>query len=96
MSKRRFSQRHLNLLLAGTASLVGFVSLIITFGSLLFGFWLDARFGTGKTWTVVCIVMSVPVSLVTMLFMALGLVRRIVPQPPQRKSKNEEDSFEAN
>jgi len=92
MPKQNNKRKHLNLLLAGTASLVGFVALFITFGSLLLGFWLDATFDTGKTWTVVCIILSVPVSLVTMLFMALGLVRRIVPQPTQHLEENEEDS----
>jgi hypothetical protein len=94
MSERKTPQRTFNLLLAAAASLIGFVALAITFASLFLGLWLDATFGTGKTWTVVSMILSVPVSLLSMLFMALGLVKRIVPQPPpqQTHQTNKEDS----
>lgn len=70
-----------NLSLAGVAGLAGLVSVIITFVALFAGLWLDSRTQQDGTFTVIALVVSVPVSLFTMLKLVIEMVRRIVPQP---------------
>jgi len=74
-----------NLSLAAVAALAGLASVIITFTGLFFGMWLDAITGREGLFTVLLLILSVPVSLFTMLRVVLSLVGRIIPQPPQRK-----------
>ncbi|MEL6149742.1 MAG: hypothetical protein AAFV33_15765 [Chloroflexota bacterium] len=88
MTEPKLSRRAKNLLLAAVAGLAGFVSVVITFTALLAGLWLDARYDQDSTFTVILMVVSVPVSLVSMLIITLGAVRRIIPQPPRAKSNN--------
>ncbi len=95
MTKPKLSRRVKNLALAAVAALAGFASVTITVLALLAGLWLDARYQREGTFTVILLVASVPLSLVTMLMITLGAVRRIIPQPPQRHKQqhtpNEED-----
>lgn len=84
MTKPKLSRRAKNLALAAVAGLAGFVSVAITFTALLVGLALDARYEQRGTYTIILLTLSVPLSLVAMLMITLGAVRRIIPQPPQR------------
>ncbi len=75
-----------NLLLAAVAALAGLASVIIIFTALLLGLWADAQQGGGRVFTVLSLMLSVPVSLATMLLITLVAVRRIIPQTPPRKT----------
>jgi hypothetical protein len=72
-----------NLGLAALAAQAGCVTLLIVFGALLLGLWLDARAGQRGPFTIGLLVLSVPLSLFLMLRIALGAIRRIVPAAPE-------------
>ncbi|MAS32775.1 MAG: hypothetical protein CL610_02135 [Anaerolineaceae bacterium] len=69
-----------NLGLAAVAAQAGCATLVIVFGALLIGLWLDARTGQRGVFAILLLVLSVPVSLAVMLYISLGAIRRIVPQ----------------
>jgi len=69
-----------NLAFAGVAALSGVVGLIIVFTALFLGLWLDARFGVRGPFVIGLLVLSVPISLFSMLRIALWAIRKIQPQ----------------
>jgi hypothetical protein len=77
--------------------LSGFLAVLITFVALFAGLWLDHLTGQRATFTVIMLVVSVPVSLFVMLNIVIEMVRRIVPQVPiptvplQHTPQGEED-----
>lgn len=66
-----------NLALAGTAGTSGCVTLVVVIGALLTGLWLDNQFHTKPTFTLGCIVGSVPISLFLMMRLVLRSVETI-------------------
>jgi hypothetical protein len=99
VTKRKIPRRVINLALAGTSALAGFVSLVITIGSLFVGLWADSLFETRPLLTIIVMVLSVPISLLVMLKIVLGLVGKIVPAPVTNNQNFnaptvEEDRFE--
>jgi len=84
MTRPRLTRRSKNLLLAGVAGLAGLASVIIIFSALLLGLWIDAQRGGGRLFTVLGILIGVPLSLAAMLTISMVAVRKIVPQPVKR------------
>lgn len=79
-------QRYIfNLSLAAVAGLAGLASVIIIFTALFIGLWLDNRADREGVYTIILLLLSVPVSLYAMLRIVLGSVARIIPQPPHHK-----------
>ncbi len=72
-----------NLGLAAVAAQAGCATLIIVFGALFIGLWVDSRMGMHGPFTFGFLILSVPFSLFIMLRIALGAINRIVPQQPQ-------------
>lgn len=66
MSRQRLDYA-LNLGLAAIAGLGGCIGAILIFVGLFFGIFLDNQLNTGALFTIVCIVISVPMSLMVML-----------------------------
>jgi F0F1-type ATP synthase assembly protein I len=63
-------------------------------GALFLGLWLDATLGTKPIFTIVLMIVSVPVGLLVMVRLILAAVRRITPPPPPqgyKKIENDED-----
>jgi F0F1-type ATP synthase assembly protein I len=81
-----------NLAYAGFAGQAGCWSSGVVIGALLLGLWLDAILGTRPIFTIVLMIVSVPVGLFVMVRLILAAVRRITP-PPQgyKKIENDED-----
>ena len=77
----KLSNRSRNLMLAGAAGLAGLASVIIIVSMLLLGLWVDAQRGGGRVFTVLGILIGVPLSLAVMLFISISAVQRIIPQP---------------
>lgn len=73
-----------NLSYAALAGQAGCVTLLVVFGALLAGLWLDARLGQRGPCVFGLLIVSVPVSLALMLRVALGAINRITPPPAQR------------
>lgn len=76
------SDRHNNyygqgLALASTVSQVGCVTVVIIIASLLLGLWLDNLLDTKPILTIVCILASIPVSLFSLVRIALSAATRI-------------------
>ena len=61
-----------NLALAGMMSQVGCVTVVIVVGALLVGLWVDSLFNTRPLFTVGFLLMSIPVSLYSLVRVALS------------------------
>jgi hypothetical protein len=74
-------QRVKNLSLAAVAGQSGCATVIIVFGALLMGFWLDAQLDQRGPCTFGMLILSVPLSLFVMLRIAISAISRITPPP---------------
>jgi len=83
-------QRILNLTLAGVASSVGCLTLIIIIGAVLIGLWLDARFNSRPTYTLILVFASIPISLALMFVLVRAAVGRMKTQANAPKSDSQE------
>ncbi len=79
-----------NIALVGAASLAGFITVAILFVALFAGLWLDNYFSNqNHIYTIVLLCVSVPFTLVAMLWVVRFATSRI--QPPG-SPKDEEDA----
>ena len=77
MTTRKPTDRAINLALASVAGASGCVTLVLVMSALLFGLWLDHTFDAKPIFTIVCIVGSVPITLMVMLKMVLQAANTI-------------------
>ena len=61
-----------NLVLAGMVSQVGCVTVVIVVGALLGGLWADSLFNTSPLFTVLFLLLSIPVSVYSLVRVALS------------------------
>ncbi|MBP7227723.1 MAG: AtpZ/AtpI family protein [Longilinea sp.] len=81
-------QKVFNLALAALAGQVGCLTLLIVALAVGGGLWLDQRFGSKPVFTLGLVVISIPVSLAVMFFVARTTISRI----RSGSSKTEENS----
>ncbi len=74
-----------NLALAGMLSQVGCVTVVIVVGALLLGLWVDSIFKTRPVFIVVFLLLSIPVSLYSLVRVALSTAAQF-----QNEVKSEE------
>jgi magnesium-transporting ATPase (P-type) len=67
----------LNVTLAIFAGQVGCVTLVIILAATFAGLWLDNRFNSGRSFTIGLLLVSIPISLVVMLFLARSVIAKI-------------------
>lgn len=67
-AEQRGNRAWLNLALFGVAAQSGCLTLVIVLVALLGGLWLDAQFQTRPMLTILLVLLSIPVSLITMFF----------------------------
>ena len=72
-------QEFKNLTLAGIAGLSGGITLVEVLVALFLGMWLDKVFSTKYQFTVGLILISIPVTLITMYYFVKTTTSRIVP-----------------
>ena len=84
----------LNLSIAGVAGQVGCVTVIIVFGALFAGIWLDRLLGTGHLFTVGLMLGSVPVTIFIMYWLVKTAVAKIQPAGPAQTARKEKESGE--
>lgn len=85
-SKTKF----LNLTLASVAGQVGCLTLLIVFGALFGGLWLDNRFDTKPMYTIGLMIVSIPISLGVMLIVVRVAISRIKTSQPQGNPEHKE------
>jgi F0F1-type ATP synthase assembly protein I len=78
--------------LLSTAGSVGCLTLVIILGAILGGIWLDNHFGTKPTWTLTLALISIPLSVLVMIIVVRGIIKRI--QPELDKDRKEHPSEE--
>ncbi len=76
-------QKVFNLTLASVMAQVGVLTVVALGVALLIGLALDARYGTRPLWTIVCVVLSIPVTIGGMLL----IVRRASQRFKQQAQK---------
>jgi F0F1-type ATP synthase assembly protein I len=84
-------QYWLNLTLAGVAAQVGCVTLLIVFGAVFGGLWMDAQFQSKPVFTIILLLVSVPVSVGLMFLIARGAVSRIKSQSARISGEHKEE-----
>ena len=89
-SQENRKQNWLNLTLAGIAGQVGCVTLIIVLGAALGGLWLDSHFHTRPTFTLILLLVSVPVSVVVMLYIVRKVSAKIKAGPIKKELPEKE------
>jgi F0F1-type ATP synthase assembly protein I len=81
-----------NLTMAAVAGQVGCLTLVIIFGALIAGLWLDRTFATKPLFTILFMIASMPITLYVMIQVVQGATSRI--KPVVKKKNNENSSFE--
>ncbi len=71
----------ISLIIASVVGQVGCFTLIIIIGSVLLGIWLDKTYQTAPRWTIILVLVSIPVSL-----FATYLVARVAMNKVQKQS----------
>lgn len=84
-----------NLTLAAVASQVGCLTLVIIFGALIAGLWLDRSFATKPLFTILFMVGSMPVTLFVMFRVVQGATNRIKPVNNKKNHENLEGGSES-
>lgn len=85
-------QKLLNLTLVGIVSQVGCLTLVIILASLFLGLFLDSRFNTRPWFTIGLVVVSIPVSLVLMVYVVRTAVKKLKPEN-SKQTKQEEHNL---
>lgn len=78
------------LLIAAMVGQVGLITLIIVLAAVLGGRALDASLGTGPWFTIGLVLVSIPVSLLLMIFVARKTVGRIKTEKTSLTGKEDE------
>ena len=77
--KTPVQRRVVNLSLAAVAGKAGCATVIIVFGALILGLWLDRHMGVNGPCIFGMLILSIPISMYVMLKIALGAISRITP-----------------
>ena len=87
MSSNRPESVAKNLALAGMLSQVGCVTVVIVIGALLLGLWVDSIFDTRPVFIVVFLLLSIPVSLYSLVRVALSTAAQFQSEIKNEKGK---------
>ena len=88
------AQKGLAFTLTAVTGLVGCITIVITIAALLLGLWLDARFDTKPTITLVLTIASLPVTLIVMFYAVRKTTNRLMSSVEEEKEKdNVEDEL---
>jgi F0F1-type ATP synthase assembly protein I len=84
-----------NLTMAAIAGQVGCFTLVIIFGALIAGLWLDRSFATKPLFTILFMVASMPITLYVMIRVVQGATNRIKPATEKKDHENLEGGSES-
>jgi F0F1-type ATP synthase assembly protein I len=91
--KKDQKQYTTNLLLVVVAGQAGCLTLIIIFGALFGGLWLDNYLDTRPLFTILLMVGSVPLTLAAMLWLVRTTTSRIKPATTETSEENEQNEI---
>lgn len=83
-----------NMALAVVAGQAGCSTIVIVVGALLLGLWLDAQAGQRGPFTILLIILSVPLSLGVMFTVAMSAIRSIRPPVIEKRDDSVESTEE--
>ncbi len=84
-------QKIINLTLVGVVSQVGCLTLVIILAALLFGLFLDNRLNTRPWFTIGLVITSIPISLVSMIFIVRSATKRLKTEPSKQMKQEEQN-----
>lgn len=84
-----------NLTMAAVAGQVGCLTLVIIFGALIAGLWLDRSFATKPLFTILLLIASMPVTLYIMFRVVKGATNRIRPAVKEKSNEKIEGGSES-
>jgi F0F1-type ATP synthase assembly protein I len=84
-------QKLLNLTVAGVASQVGCLTIVIILGALFLGMYLDKLNATRPWYTIGFVIGSIPLSLIVMIVIVLAAVKKIKPAAKNPVQQEEKD-----
>jgi F0F1-type ATP synthase assembly protein I len=84
-----------NLTLAAVAGQVGCLTLVIIFGALIAGLWLDRSFATKPLFTILFMLASMPLTLYLMFRVVQGATNRIKPVIEKKNDENNQGGSES-
>ena len=84
-----------NLTMAAVAGQVGCLTLVIIFGALIAGLWLDRSFATKPLFTILFMIASMPVTLYVMFRVVQCATNRIRPVLDKKNHENLEGGSES-
>jgi len=84
-------QKWLNLTIAGVASQVGCLTILIILGALFLGIYLDRLHASRPWYTIGLVLGSIPVSLLVMILIVLAAVKKIKPEVKNHVEQEEKD-----
>ncbi|MEN6409539.1 MAG: AtpZ/AtpI family protein [Anaerolineaceae bacterium] len=90
--KKAQGRKLLNVTLVAVTGLVGFVTLLIIAGAIFLGMWLDQHFQSQHLYTIICLIVSIPLSLVAMLLIVRAAAARFKTRADDLKKTSEEES----
>lgn len=76
-SKPKSRKELFNTALITITGSVGCLTVVILLGAVFGGMWLDGHFGTKPTWTIILLLISIPVSVIAMVFVARAIIKHI-------------------
>jgi uncharacterized BrkB/YihY/UPF0761 family membrane protein len=91
-SPKQTKQSDLTLTVFAITGLVGLITFLIVLGAVFGGLALDDSLGTRPKFTLIFVVISIPISLVVMVTLLRVLMKRIkpsIPKPDAGKQKEE-------
>ena len=88
-NRKRFT---FNLALAAVAGQVGCLTTVIVVVALIAGLFLDSRFNTRPTFTILLVVLSVPVTLAVMFWVVRNVTARMKSSSPNLADHPQEEA----
>lgn len=84
----------INLAVVGLLGQVGLVTLAIILIALFGGLWLDSQFNSRPVFTLICLIVSIPISLFVMLkIVRIGLSKLNLRALSSNQTSNKEDNI---
>jgi F0F1-type ATP synthase assembly protein I len=93
MNEQKPADYVINMALASAAGMSGCVTLMLVLGFLLIGVWVDSFLGTRPLFTVIFILIGIPVALWITLKTVVGIAKQLEKRQYPKKENNDPSFF---